>query len=216
MRQARHLQGWTPRHRPRRVGAAQVQPCQRGGGLRRFQRRQLIQRAQAQVIEELAGGGEQRRPAGRIAMADDLDPAAVFQHLDDLRRHRHAADVLDVAARHGLPPGNDGQRLEHRARILGRFLGIEPLEIALHLRPALETPARSQLHQLQAALVPLRLQRFQPGAQRVVVDILVITEQLAHFGELHRLGRAQQRGFQHEYCLAIVHRHSQKKGANLR
>ncbi|CUI50061.1 Uncharacterised protein [Achromobacter sp. 2789STDY5608621] len=195
---------------------AQVQAGQRGGGMRRFQRGQFIQRAQAEVIEELARGAEQGRTAGRVAVADDFDPAPVLQRLHDVRRHGHAADVLDIAARHRLAPGHNGQGFHHRAGILGRLLGIEPFQIALHVRAALEPPPRRQLHQLQAAIGPVVLQRFQQRAQGAVVELFIIPEQLAHFGQLHRLHRAKQRGFQHEYRLAIVHRDSNSKRANLR
>ena len=73
---------------------------------------------QAEVVEELAGGREQRRPARRLAVADRLDPAAVLELLDDLAGDGDAADVLDVAARHRLAVGDDRQRLQHRARVL--------------------------------------------------------------------------------------------------
>src|SRR5436305_405024 len=64
-----------------------------------LERRQLLEGAQAEIVEELAGGGVKRRPARRLAMADGVDPAARFQRLDDLRGDGHAADLLDIAAR---------------------------------------------------------------------------------------------------------------------
>src|SRR5436190_19584017 len=39
-----------------------------------LQRRQFLQRTQAEVVEERPGGGVQRRPAGRVAVADHVDP----------------------------------------------------------------------------------------------------------------------------------------------
>src|SRR6185295_11255986 len=82
-----------------------------GGGLGRrgfklegpgdfLQRRQLLQREEPEVIEEGLGRRVEGGPARRIPMADDIDPAAALQRLDDLRRDRDAADVFDVAARH--------------------------------------------------------------------------------------------------------------------
>src|SRR5882724_307455 len=41
--------------------------------------RQLFQRAQPEVIEEFPGGRVERRPTRRLAVADDVDPAAGFQ-----------------------------------------------------------------------------------------------------------------------------------------
>src|SRR5881396_1157044 len=49
-----------------------------------------------------AGGGVQRRPARRFAVADDVDPATGFERLHDLGRDHDAADVLDVATGHRL------------------------------------------------------------------------------------------------------------------
>src|SRR5688572_18412616 len=75
-----------------------------GGGLKLeslrdfLERRQLLERAQPEVVEELPGGGIQRRPAGRLAVADHVDPAARLERLDDLRRHHDPAHILDVAA----------------------------------------------------------------------------------------------------------------------
>src|SRR5437016_1508567 len=55
-----------------------------------LERRQLLERAQAEVVEELAGRGVKGRTAGSLAMADDVDPVACLQRLDDLRRHHDA------------------------------------------------------------------------------------------------------------------------------
>ena len=74
-----------------RLRIAQVQPGQGRGSLRRFQRRQLIQRTQSQVIQKLAGRAEQRGPPWRVAMADHFDPATILERLDDLGRHGDAA-----------------------------------------------------------------------------------------------------------------------------
>ena len=41
-----------------------------------------------------------------------------------------AADVFDVAARHRLAVGDDRQRLEHGARVLGRLLGVQAVEVS--------------------------------------------------------------------------------------
>jgi hypothetical protein len=119
-----------------------------------------------QVVEELARRGIQRRAARRFAVADGLDPAAVLELLDDLAADGDAADVLDVAARHRLAVGHDGQRLQRRARVARRLLGVQPVEVHAHLGPALETPAAGQRHQLDAAVLPVAQQLVEQRAQR--------------------------------------------------
>ena len=114
------------------------------------ERRQLVEALQAEVVEQLAGRGEQRRPAGRLAVADRLDPAAVLELLDDRAGDGDAADVLDVAAGHRLAVGDDRQRLQHRARIARRPLGAQARQVGGHLRAALEAPAARQLDQVDA------------------------------------------------------------------
>ena len=111
------------------------------------ERRQLVEALQAEVVEQLAGGGEQRRPAGRLAVADRLDPAAVLELLDDRAGDGDAADLLDVAAGHRLAVGNDRQRFQDRARIARRPLGAQARQVGGHLRTALEAPAARQLDQ---------------------------------------------------------------------
>jgi hypothetical protein len=69
----------------RRIVGARTERVEHAGHLlgRRLQHRQLVQRLQAQVVQELARGGKQAGAAGGFAVADDLDPAAVFELLDD-------------------------------------------------------------------------------------------------------------------------------------
>src|SRR3546814_17191942 len=62
------------------------------------QRRQFIQALEAEVVEEALGGAEQLRAAGDVAVADDADPLALFQRLDDVAVHRDAADLLHLPA----------------------------------------------------------------------------------------------------------------------
>src|SRR3954470_7636379 len=50
-----------------------------------LERRELLERAQAEVVEELTRGRVKRRAARRLAMAYGVDPAASLQRLDDLR-----------------------------------------------------------------------------------------------------------------------------------
>ncbi|MNV49014.1 hypothetical protein D3C71_1409490 [compost metagenome] len=169
---------------------AQIQPRQRGGRVRGLQRRQFIQGTQAQIIQKLARGSEQRGTTRGIAVTDHFDPAAVLERLHDLGRDRHAANVLDIAPRHRLAPGHDGQRFHHGARVLGRLLGAQALQVALHARATLKTPARRQLHELQATVGPVALQRLEQRPHRAVIELFIVSEQLAHIGKLHRLHRA--------------------------
>src|ERR1041385_761957 len=53
-----------------------------------LERRQLLQRAQPEVVEELARRGVERRPARSFAVADDVDPAAILQRLDRSEERR--------------------------------------------------------------------------------------------------------------------------------
>ena len=55
-----------------------VEPTQFG------QRRQVVDAAQAEVVEEFARGAEQFRPARQLAVADDADPVALVQRADDV------------------------------------------------------------------------------------------------------------------------------------
>jgi hypothetical protein len=98
-----------------------------------------------------------RRPAGGLAIADGLDPAPVFELLDDLAADRHAADIFDVASGHGLAVGHDGQGLHGSSRVLRRLLGVQTIKVLAHLGPALEAPARGQRHQFDAPPCPVEL-----------------------------------------------------------
>ena len=120
---------------------------------------------QAEVVEELARRGVQRRTARRFAVADGLDPAAVLELLDDRAADGDAADVFDVAARHRLAVGDDRQRLHHGARVLRRLLGVQAVEVVAHLGPALEAPAGGQRHQLDAAAFPVAHQLVEQRAR---------------------------------------------------
>ena len=126
----------------------------RARDIQQGKRRQFVQCAQAKIVEELPRRAQQPRAAWAVTMADHFDPSAILKRLDDLRRNGHAPDILDVAARHGLAPRDDRKRLHDCARILGHPLRAEPLKEPLHAGVTLESPARGQLHQLQAARAP--------------------------------------------------------------
>src|SRR5690349_13666404 len=82
-----------------------------GGGIRHLQevgrielgeRRQLRDRGEAEIVEESLRRRVERGAPGRLPVTHDLDPLPVFERLDDVRRHGHAADRFDVAAGDGL------------------------------------------------------------------------------------------------------------------
>jgi len=78
-----------------------------------IERGQLGKAAEAKVIEEFSGRRQKGRSTGRIAMANDLDPATLFERPNYLCGDCHTADVLDVTTRHRLTIGDDGQRFQH-------------------------------------------------------------------------------------------------------
>ena len=141
---------------------------------------------------------------GRLAVADGLDPAAVLELLDDLRRHRDAADVFDVAARHRLAVGNDGQRLHHGARILGRLLGVETVEDTRASRGGSGSASRvaSATSSTPRPSHSAR-QLVEQRAQRVGAEL--VGEQRAHVAQRQRLARADQRGLEDALRILCVH-----------
>ena len=158
---------------------------------------------QPEVVEKAPRGGEQRRAARRIAVTDGLDPAAILQLPQDRGGDGDAADVLDVAARHRLAVGNDGQCLHGGARIARRLLGIEPVEMLAHVGAALETPAAGQRDQLDATAVPVARQLVE---QRTHLGRLeCVGQQQAHVAERHRFAGADQRGFEDTLGVLGVH-----------
>ena len=143
----------------------------------------------------MGGGTEQRRPSGNVAVADGLDPATLFQGLDDVRVDRHAADILDVAAGDRLAVGDDRQGFQHRTRIARRFLVLQARQPGLHLRPGLEAPAVGHLHQFDAAALPLLAQLLERAAQHVGRQFLL--EHALQLGQRKRLVRRQQGRLEH-------------------
>src|SRR4029077_15969659 len=103
---------------------------------------------QCEVVEECGGRSVERGTAGRFAVADDVDPAARLERLDDLGRHDHAANVLDLAAGDRLPGGNDRQVFHHGARVARRLFREQLVEVGLQLGAGLETPAAGKGYQL--------------------------------------------------------------------
>src|SRR5581483_7809951 len=155
-----------------------------------LERRQLLQRAQAELVQELAGGGIERRPARGLAMPHDVDPAVVLERLDDLGGDRDAADVLDVAPRDRLAVGNDGEGLHDGTRVARRFFGEQPLDVRLEIGPGLEAPAARHRHQLDRAPAPFFAQLVEELADRVDANLLI--EQALQLERRERLLRGEQ------------------------
>ncbi|MCY1185848.1 hypothetical protein D9M73_266640 [compost metagenome] len=86
------------------------------------QRRQVVEVFQVEVIEKGLGGGKHRRFAGHVAVADDADPLALHQRLDDLAVDRHAPHILDLAPGDRLAIGDQGNGFEHGPRVALRPL----------------------------------------------------------------------------------------------
>src|SRR3546814_13927932 len=93
------------------------------------------------------GGAEQLRAAGDVAVADDADPLALFQRLDDVAVHRDAADLLDPATGDRLAVGDQGQGFERGAGVFGLALGPQPRHPGVHVLLDLVAPAGGTLCQ---------------------------------------------------------------------
>src|SRR2546430_11477214 len=138
-----------------------------------LERRQLLQRAQPEIVEKLAGGGVKRRPARRLALAHGVDPAAVLQRLDDLAGNRHAADVLDVAAGHRLAVSDDGEGFHDGAGVARWLFGEQALEVRPEFGAGLEPPAAGQADQLDPAAVPFLAQLGEQVRERLGAHLVV-------------------------------------------
>ena len=139
-----------------------------------FQGGQLGQGRQPEIVQEMTGGGEQGRAAWCIAVTNDFDPAPVFELFDDVGADGHTADVFDVTPRDGLFVGNDGQCFQGGPRVLGRFFGMETVEVRLHVGTGLKPPAGRQFAQLHPA--PAWPLAFALGGLALGLD----AEQMAH------------------------------------
>ena len=174
-----------------------------GVACRVVEHRQLVQGLQAHIVQKLTGGGKQRRTPHRFAVADDLHPTPIFQLLDDQAVDRHTANVFNIPTRDRLPVGNDGQGFHGGTGVAWRLFGVQPVQILPHFGATLKSPPRRYLHQLYAALRPIKLQFLQQhlegvGPQRIIEQ----HPQLAH---RHGLLRADQRSFEDPLGIHRVH-----------
>ena len=136
-------------------------------------------------------------------MSDHLDPAAVFQLLEDERIDHHAPNILHVSPGHRLPIGNDGQSLQGRARVLWWLFGMQAVKELSHFRAALEAPTRRHTHQFKPPLPPILLQIGQQSLDRISTQ--GIFEKDAQISHRNRLLRANQGGFEDTLGIRRVH-----------
>jgi hypothetical protein len=138
-------------------------------------------------------------------VSHDVDPPPALERLQHTGGNRNAANGFDVPARDRLAIGNDGKCLEHRARVLGRLLRIEPVQIALHFRPGLEAPAAGHCDQLDPATLPVVAQVVQHAANDVGADLP--RKQPAELGDAERLLAGEQRRLEDPLELGyVIHR----------
>src|SRR5688572_14028438 len=167
----RFISGLRDRRRCRR---ARAEPQQRGLELGRVldfrQRGQLVERLQVEIVEELRRGAEQRRAPRHFLDADLAHPAALDQRLDDVRRQRYAADLLDLAARDRLAIADQRQGLEQRAREARRPLLPELADPPGVVGAHLQAVAAGHLAQFDGAAVELLAQHLQRGLHVLLGD----------------------------------------------
>ena len=129
-----------------------------------FKPGQVLDRVEAEMLEELRRGAVGHRPARRAAAAAQFDPAGLQQHVDGALRGAHAPDLLDLGAGHRLVIGDDGERLERGARQAALLDGLL-LQQEGQIVGGAERPFAGDAHQIDAA----------PG-----IDALQLLEQRAH------------------------------------
>ena len=125
-------------------------------------------------------------------MADHAHPVALQQRLDDVGRHRDAADILDVAARDRLAIGDQRQRFEQRAAVFLRLLLPQARDPRRHFLDDLEAEAARHFAQLEAAIRGLQAYRRQCIADRLRRRTLVVLEQRGQIFDSERLTRGEQ------------------------
>ncbi len=131
------------------------------------QRRQVGQRGQVEVGQEFTRGRENRRAARHVAMADDLDPVAFVQGLDDAAADRDAPDVLDFGARDRLAVRDDRERLQQRARVARFALLPQAIDPCRAARAGLEAPTATDLREFNATTGVIGREFGQRGLQIV-------------------------------------------------
>ena len=171
------------------------------------QRGEFVQALEPEVIEEHLGGAEQGRLAGDVAVADDADPLALLERLDDVAVHRDAADLLDLAARDRLAIGDQRERFQRGAGVLRLPLGPQARDPRMHVGLHLEAEARGEFDEFDAAVFALLAQGFQRLLHAAVRRRVVQREQPVQLRERQRLVGRHQRGFDDAVDQRLFHGH---------
>ncbi len=111
--------------------------------------RKVLERLEAEVLEEELGGAVQERTAEPLGSTHHVDQPPVLQRLDDTGR-ADPADVLDLDASDRLAVRDDGEGLERRAREPRRARHVvETLQIWGKLGARQDLIPLRDLHQLE-------------------------------------------------------------------
>src|SRR5258706_6594300 len=137
-------------------------------------------------------------------MPDDVDPATRFKRLDNVGRHDNSPDVLNVAACHWLPVGDDRECFHQGARIARRLLRIQAVEVRLIRGTRAEPPAAGDIHQLNAAPFPVSCKLGEQIAQYVATKLLV--EQYLQIRYLERFAAGQQGRLEYAFYFLQIKR----------
>ena len=150
------------------------------------------------MAEELLGRAVGHRASRRAPAAPELDPAGLEQHIERAFGRAHAPDLLDLGAGNRLVIGDDGERLERRAR-QAALLDRLALEQEGKVLGGAERPFAGDAHEIDAAR---GVGALQLGEQRS--DVLAFGEMLGKLGLVERLGRREQQRLQDAQLLLPV------------
>ena len=178
----------------RQVGIEQA------GALQLVQAGQILDRVEAEMLEELRGRAVGHRPTRRAAAAAQFDPARLQQHVDGAFRGAHPPDLLDLGAGDRLVIGDDGERLQRRARqaaLLDRLLLQQEGQIV----GGAERPFAGDAHQIDAARGIGALQLLEQRAH-----VLALDEMPGDGGFGQRLGGGEQQRLDDAQFLAPIGR----------
>ena len=156
------------------------------------QRRQLIERLQAEIIEKLACRPIQGGPARDVAVTDHTHPFALHQGLDDIRTHRHTTDILDLTTRDRLAICDQCQRLHQCPRITCRPLVPQPRYPGRAGGTDLNSPTAGDLRNLDSAALIVGGKLLQHRTQLFLVGALDFVEQILDRFQRQRPARCQQ------------------------
>ena len=143
-------------------------------------------------------------------MTNHIDPTTILKQFDRLRVDGHTTNLFDIATGYWLTVGDDGECFKRGPRVLRWFLGVQPVEINLHVRAALKTPARRQVHQLNAVTLPILNEFFQHGLDGIGVEyglrvIRMTNKKLFQLIDRQCLVRAQQCSLEDFFRLNGIH-----------